>query len=285
MMVVANDMNPNTEFERFTQRVFQKLQSNAVLQPSRVKHNVKLKGKSGCEHQIDVYWEYKKDGISHSVAIECKNYNTHVPIGKVRDFFAVLHDLDNVRGIMVSSKGYQEGAIKFAEFYGISLKELRAPGENDVFGTCIITTHINSSRCLFAIDEEWAEQNHFSIQGFRERLAMIYTSKADYWLHASHLPIEKKDDIIRDSNGKAITSLKELESHLPENPEPGSSFIYPFDDAWLNSRYRGAVKIREVKYEYESNERETKLNLAADDLVEAILNDAISGKTEYVPKY
>ena len=79
--------------------------------------------------------------------------------------------------------------------------------------------------------------------------------------------------------------MKELESHLPENPEPGSSFIYPFDDAWLNSRYRGAVKIREVKYEYESNERETKLNLAADDLVEAILNDAISGKTEYVPKY
>lgn len=56
-------MNPNTEFERFTQRVFQKLEHNGVLKPSRVQHNVKLKGKSGCEHQIDVLWEYEKDGI------------------------------------------------------------------------------------------------------------------------------------------------------------------------------------------------------------------------------
>ena len=36
-------MNPNTEFERFTQRVFQKLEHNGVLKPSRVQHNVKLK--------------------------------------------------------------------------------------------------------------------------------------------------------------------------------------------------------------------------------------------------
>lgn len=278
-------MNPNTEFERFTQRVFQKLESNDVLKPSRVQHNVKLKGKSGCEHQIDVYWEYEKDGISHRVAIECKNYKTHVPIGKVRDFFGVLQDLDNVSGIMVSSKGFQEGAIKFADFHGISLKELRTPESKEVFGAIIVTTHMDCRHCMFAIDEGWADQNHFSIQRYRERLAMLYTSKTDYWLKASHLPIETKDNIIRDSNGKAIYSMEELERQLPENPEPGSSFVFLLADAWLDSRYWGAVKIREVKYEYESNEQETTLNLAADDFVEAILNDAISGKTDYVPKY
>ena len=144
-------MNSYTEFERFTQRVFQKLESNDVLKPSRVQHNVKLKGKSGCEHQIDVYWEYEKDGISHRVAIECKNYKTHVPIGKVRDFFGVLQDLDNVSGIMVSSKGFQEGAIKFADFHGISLKELRTPKWNEVFGSIVVTTHLDCRHCLFAI--------------------------------------------------------------------------------------------------------------------------------------
>jgi predicted helicase len=101
-------------FERFTQRVYQKLVNNDVLKPTTVQHNVKLKGKSGCEHQIDVYWEYEKAGNLNRVAIECKNYDSHVPIGKVRDFFGVLHDLNNVRGIIVSSKGYQEGAKKFA---------------------------------------------------------------------------------------------------------------------------------------------------------------------------
>lgn len=278
-------MNPNTEFEHFTQRVFQKIDGNDVLKPSRVQHNVKLKGKSGCEHQIDVYWEYEKDGISHRVAIECKNYKTHVPIGKVRDFFGVLHDLDIVHGIMVSSKGFQEGAIKFADFYGISLKNLRTPEWNEVIGSIIVTTHMDGRHCLFAIDEGWAAQNHFSIQKYRERLAMLYSSKSDYWLNARHLPIETKDNIIRDSDGNALYSMEELERQLPENPEPSSSFVFLLDDAWLDSRYWGAVKICEVKYEYESNEQETTLNLAADDFVEAILNDAISGKADYVSKY
>lgn len=278
-------MNPYTEFERFTQRVFQKLEHSDVLKPSRVQHNVKLKGKSGCDHQIDVYWEYEKDGITHRVAIECKNYKTHVPIGKVRDFYGVLQDLDNVRGIMVSSEGYQEGAKKYADFHGIALKELRTPTWNEIFGSITITTHLDCRHCLFAIDEEWADQNHFSIQGYRERLAKLYTTESDYWFHASHLPIETTDSIIRDSNGKAISSLKNMESRLPEDPEPGSSFVFPFDDAWLDSRFWGRIKIREVKYEYERNEQETILNLATDDFVEAILNDAISGKTDYVPKF
>ena len=101
----------------------------------------------------------------------------------------------------------------------------------------------------------------------------------------NYCPIETKDNIIRDFDGNVKYSMEELERQLPENPEPGSSFVFPLDDAWLNSRYWGAVKICEVKYEYESNEQETTLNLAADDFVEAILDDAISGKTDYVPKY
>ena len=37
-------MNPNTGFERFTQRIYQKLVNNDVLRPTTVQHNVKLKG-------------------------------------------------------------------------------------------------------------------------------------------------------------------------------------------------------------------------------------------------
>lgn len=40
-----------------------------------------------------------------------------------------------------------------------------------------------------------------------------------------------------------------------------------------------------MKYKYESNELETFLNLVADEFVVSILNDAISGDTDYVPKY
>lgn len=38
-------------------------------------------------------------GVTHRVAIECKNYSSEVSVGKVRDFFGVLHDISNVNGI------------------------------------------------------------------------------------------------------------------------------------------------------------------------------------------
>lgn len=56
-------------------------------------------------------------------------------------------------------------------------------------------------------------------------------------------------------------------------------------DGWMVSRHWGQVKICEMKFEYESKVQETTLNLAADDFVEAILEDALVGKADYVPKY
>lgn len=47
----------------------------------------------------------------------------------------------------------------------------------------------------------------------------------------------------------------------------------------------GQVKIREVMFEYKSKVQKTTLNLAADNFVEAYLENALLGKTTYVPKY
>lgn len=278
-------MNPNTDFELFTQRIYQKLVDNDVLKPTTVQHNVKLKGKSGCEHQIDVFWEYEIAGNMHRVAIECKNYDSQVPIGKVRDFFGVLHDLNNVRGIMVSSKGYQEGAKNFADYYGIALKALRRPRGNEVIGSITTVIHANMRLCLYLFDDEWVKEHNFDLNKIRRFYASFQFEKADYWKAATHLPIETKDHFIRNAEGKKISSLEELEKQLQENPEPGTEIIFPFEDGWVESRYWGPVKIREVKFEYESKAQETTLNLAADDFVEAILNDAITGKTDYIPRY
>lgn len=278
-------MDSSIAFELFTQRVYQKLVNNDVLKPTTVKHNVKLKGKSGCEHQIDVYWEYEIAGNLQRVAIECKNYDSQVPIGKIRDFFGVLQDLNNVRGIMVSSKGYQEGAKKFADFYGISLKELRRPGWNEFIGSISTTVQADIRHTLFLIDEGWIAEHNFSLDRLRRLYAELQFEKAVYWKTASHFPIGTKDHFIRNAKGKMISSLEKLEDQLPENPEPGTEIVFPFEDGWIESSHWGSVKIREVKYVYESTVQETTLNLAADDFVEAILEDALDGKANYVSKY
>ena len=61
-------MNQNVEYEKFTQEIYQEL-SNARGITTNVEHNVKLIGKSGQKHQIDVYWEYKIAGVQYKVAI------------------------------------------------------------------------------------------------------------------------------------------------------------------------------------------------------------------------
>ena len=278
-------MNPNTAFECFTQRVYQRLVNSEVLKPTLVRHNVKLTGKSGCEHQIDVYWEYERDGVMNRVAIECKNYDSNLSIGKVRGFYGVLQDLENVRGIMVTRKGYQKSAKKFAEFYGISLKKLRRPEWNESIGAITTVSHTDSVHRLYKIDEEWAAEHYFSIDRYRNLYANLYPNKADYWLSATHLPLETIDHNIYDSQGNVISSLESLGLMFLEKQEPGTIILFPFKDGWVESCRWGPVRIREVKFEYESRVQETTLNLAADDFVEAILEDALGGKTDYVPKY
>ena len=119
---MSQTRNKNTEYEQFTRQVFAGLSSQKRVKTIKLQHNVKLLGNSGTRHQIDVYWEYEKDGQLHKVAIECKNYSKNVPIGKVRDFYGVIDDIDDLQGIMITRKGFQDGAKKMQQVKTFILK-------------------------------------------------------------------------------------------------------------------------------------------------------------------
>ena len=276
-------MNPNTEYERFTQEIYQQLVNLDVVRTTTVQHNVKLEGRSGQKHQIDVYWEYEIAGNKHRVAIECKNYNKQVPIAKVRDFKGVLDDLNGVNGIMVTKVGYQEGARKYAQEYGISLKELRAPrcGET-IVGKIENCIHSEIHYTLFHIDEEWAAQNNFDIEGYRNRLSLLFSFRTEFWNRPPYIYIERKDDILRDTHGNVVADLKLLEKKIPNHPTEDYPFVFKFDEAFLESRYFGPVKILEVLYDYNVKDEVKTIALDAGDLVKAILKDAQSNETDFV---
>ena len=276
-------MNPNTEYERFTQEIYQQLVNLDVVRTTKVQHDVKLEGRSGQKHQIDVYWEYEIAGNKHRVAIECKNYNTLVPIGKVRDFKGVLDDLNGVNGIMVTKIGYQEGAKKYAQEYGISLKELRTPryGET-IIGEIENRIHYEVRYTLFQVDEAWAEKNGFDIERYRKRLSMLFTSRTELWDSMPFIYIDRKDDILRDDKGREVASLKELEKQIPDHPTEDFPFVFKFEDAYLDSRYLGQVKVCAVKYDYDIHDQQQTIALDAGDLVKAILKDTQSNETDFV---
>ena len=249
------------------------------LLSSSVQHNVKLKGKSGQEHQVDVYWEYEKEGEVHRVAIECKNYNQKISIGRVRDFFGVLYDVGNVKGIMACKEGYQDGAKKFADFYGISLKELRAPRDGEtVIGELDMHFETDVTRCLFLINEKWVAKKSFDINIYRERTAMCSVQNSEKWRNATHLPLSTVDDNIRNADGRVLLSIEELQKHKPDKHPDENTNIYCFEDAYVKNEYWGLMKIDEIKFEREYSKDEQTYSIDAGRFVRAILADALGGE-------
>ena len=273
-------MNPNIEYEKITQEIYQELVNADVLKTTDVQHNIKLKGRSGQEHQIDVYWEYEIAGTKQKVAIECKNYNKTVGIGKVRDFYGVLYDLNNVAGIMVTKIGYQKGAKEYASEYGISLKELRAPNPGEaIIGEVEMNFDISVRRCLFLVDADYAETDKFSVTKYKHFLDWMSLNNESSWASSTHVPLELVERNIVNSNGVTIVTLEKIEKELPKDSD--SDIVFKYEDAYVNTRW-GKIKINEIKYEYEYKNEKKIIAIDAQDFVKAILKDALNGEIRFI---
>ena len=273
-------MNPNIEYEKFTQEIYQELVNADVLKTTEVQHNVKLKGRSGQEHQIDVYWEYEIAGTKQKVAIECKNYNKNVAIGKIRDFYGVLCDLNNVAGIMVTKVGYQKGAKEYASEYGISLKELRTPNPGEaIIGKIEMNFDIAVRRCLFLVDKDYSETEKISVSKYMQFLDWMSLNHKSSWASATHIPLELVDRTIINSDGITIASFEKIEEELPKDSD--SDIVFKYNDAYVNTRW-GKIKINEIKYEYEYKNEKKTIAIDAQDFVKAILKDALNGEIKLI---
>lgn len=111
-------MKPGTALEKDVQRVYSHL-LNMRDEGVVVANRVFMTGKSGVQHEIDVYYEFMKAGIRHRVAIECKDWATPVSKGQIQEFESKLRDIGNITGVMVSRNGYQSGAEAFARHWDI----------------------------------------------------------------------------------------------------------------------------------------------------------------------
>jgi hypothetical protein len=284
-------MNPNTEYEKFAQEIYQGLVDADVVKTTDVQHNVKLVGKSGQAHQIDVYWEYEIAGVKHKVAIECKNYNNAVPVGKVRDFYGVLSDLNSVAGIMVTTVGYQEGAKEYAAHYGISLKELRTPNWGEaIIGEIEMHFDISIRHCMFLVDSEWAKANNLDFSRYRQYLDSMSSFRwppkkpSIIWATSTHIPLETIPNAkIRDGKGRVITTFDKLERKLPDSFGSGSDYTFEFEDAYVDTHW-GPIKIKEVKYAHEKDDQTTIFSIDAQEFIKAILKDALSGEIRLIGK-
>jgi hypothetical protein len=109
------------DYEKLTQALYRHLLKEDGFDDVQVKHDVFLTGKSGAKHQIDVYWSVEVAGVEQGFCVECKNWNSTVKKEHVAAFAGKIEDIGCVRGVFVTTAGYQKGAIQLADYKGISL--------------------------------------------------------------------------------------------------------------------------------------------------------------------
>lgn len=269
----------STEFELFVRAVYEEILAYDGYETVNVEHDVKLIGKSGQKHQIDVFWEFIVAGITHRVAVECKQYKNTVSVGKVRDFFAVLEDIGNIVGIFVTTKGYQSGAITYATHKGVALKTIGEPTQEDIdahqgikkVGLNMHALCIENVKRAPELDIDWILKNTSIKEG--EEITL------------SGMSNEIK---VVDSANNLIASVHDLEDHLPREPKNSTDLrhSYNYEDGFLSipdSQYP-LLKIKAFHFKYDthtiSHSTEIKLKLMA----EAVLRDIITGESQLYKK-
>lgn len=118
--------NSGIQYEILVQAIFQEILKQEVATNIEVQHDVKVLGKSGITHQIDVYWAFVLAGIKYETIIQVKEWKHSIKQEQLLAFKGVLDDLPGQpRGVFVTKGGAQRGAKKFAKGNGIALFELK----------------------------------------------------------------------------------------------------------------------------------------------------------------
>lgn len=120
------------DYEVFVQSVCQDLMGESGVEVYRLRE---YEGKkSQRKIKIDVSFETQIMGARILVICECKCYKSRVDVGEVQEFYAKIDDIGAQKGIMLTTVGYQSGAKKFAEGYGIALAVIGAePTEGELY--------------------------------------------------------------------------------------------------------------------------------------------------------
>jgi len=116
-----SSVEKGTKFEKSVERVLNWIY--AKYDVATIEHNVKIQGPE-IERQIDILITIKVHDLHFKIAVECKDYNGRIPVGKIDAFVSTLEDIDANKGIMISSKGFSSTAIAKAKRKHITLYSL-----------------------------------------------------------------------------------------------------------------------------------------------------------------
>ncbi len=110
-----------TEFEILTQKLFAKRLKKEFGYDIPVHHQKEYISLTGNTYKIDVSYSFTLFDIDYLTFVECKYWDSFVTREKVGYFKSILDDLKIHKGILITTKGFQSGAVTYAQTQNIGL--------------------------------------------------------------------------------------------------------------------------------------------------------------------
>lgn len=221
-----------TEYELFVKDVYECLNRADGLSDVQIQHNITLVGAVGVAHQIDVFWSFTKGGVTYKVAIECKDYKNRVSKEKIAAFHDILQDIGNIHGIFASRMGFQSGARKYAQQYGIQLMEIRHPIDSDWEGRMrnmhleFKIRSIDNVEPKIFINRAKAEEQGVKLP--ENNLFCEFTDQVK--IHFEKMIVDK--NVVAEKDSK---TMYDLVNRLPVGaPSTGNQFAFAFENATIH---------------------------------------------------
>jgi len=125
-------------YEEVTEELMRRIGAADRIATLRLERDVLMAGRA-TENQIDVLWEFQEEsGRVVRLLFECRSYRRRINQQALHSWRSVVDDVSDpvieTIGVMVSSIGYQAGAQRVADTYGIVICELRTPNAIDLAG-------------------------------------------------------------------------------------------------------------------------------------------------------
>lgn len=266
-------VNKNTEYEQFVRSIIEAVLRAQGLETVNVQHDVHVQGISR-SHQIDVYWEYRLGGVLHRVIINCKRYADTVEVTDVLTLSGVLADMPGARGLIVTTVGFQKGAVDYAKTHQIGLKIVRPPQESDWDGRLYkIKLRLNIGvpellSCNVQLNQDWIKAN-----------VGDPASVAGSGLHDAH------STTVRELATGSISDMNALWNRaMRENPtntgEEGGGTLR-WDDARFEQPGKPSLRVDSIEFRWRIRQGETK-TIDVRSAPDAIVRDAIAGTLLFV---
>jgi hypothetical protein len=253
-------MSSNSKnYEILTKEIHEALLRNDGVENINVRHDVKIKGKSGATHQIDVYWEFRLACVKYKTCIECKQLNSTVKKMHVASFAAILDDIGNATGIFATTIGFQKGAVQLAQQKGIRLVLV-----NSLIKAVNITYLVNKS-------DTYITDVKYDMKQAKEKLREQGLNQF------SHQVFWQKETMFFDENGNSLMTLDTLIKQFALSRE---GVIAP--DNVYDLTPVGLFRIKSISYKNVEINYQVKDEIIANDVSKAVMEDFLENRLFYL---